>query len=127
MDVDTSHPLFYGFPRSTMPVFKSSLEAFETPESPFVSVAKYSDAPLLSGYADKRNRDILKGKTNIAAHRFGDGHVIAFTDNVNFRAYFWGTAKLLSNAIYLGDRINVYAKPLKDKAAADEEAAEQAH
>ncbi|MDV6315227.1 M14 family metallopeptidase [Idiomarina sp. HP20-50] len=125
MDVDTSHPLFFGFPSEQMPVFKNSVAAMEAPESPFVSVAHYSKQPLMSGYTDERNREILKGKTNIAAHRFGDGQVIGFADNVNFRAYFWGTAKLLSNAIYLGPRIEVYAEKLADKKAAD--AAAEAH
>jgi len=125
MDVDTSHPLFFGFPRDQMPVFKNSAAAMEEPESPFVSVARYSEQPLMSGYTDERNREILKGKTNIAAHRLGNGQVIGFADNINFRAYFWGTAKLLSNAIYLAPRIQVYAKKLDDKAAAD--AAAEAH
>lgn len=122
MDIDTSHPLFFGFPREKMPVFKNSVAAMEQPESPFVSVAHYSEKPLMSGYTDERNQEILKGKTNIAAHRFGDGQVIGFADNINFRAYFWGTAKLLSNAIYLGPRIDVYAERLADKKAADEAA-----
>lgn len=125
MEVDTSHPLFFGFPREQMPVFKNSVAAMEEPESPFVSVARYSEQPLMSGYTDERNREILKGKTNIAAHRYGSGQVIGFADNVNFRAYFWGTAKLLSNAIYLAPRIQVYADKLDDKAAAD--AAAEAH
>jgi len=125
MDVDTSHPLFFGFPRDQMPVFKNSAAAMEEPESPFVSVARYSEQPLMSGYTDERNREILKGKTNIAAHRLGNGQVIGFADNINFRAYFWGTSKLLSNAIYLAPRIQVYAKKLDDKAAAD--AAAEAH
>lgn len=125
MKVDTSHPLFFGFPRDTMPVFKNSTAAMEEPESPFVSVARYTEQPVISGYTDKRNWDILKGKTNIAAHRYGSGQVIGFADDINFRAYFWGTAKLLSNAIYLAPRIQVYAKKLDDKAAAD--AAAEAH
>lgn len=128
MDVDTTHPLMFGFPRGKMPVFKDELNAMQTPESPFVSVAHYDQKqPLLSGYADERNRDILKGKTNIAAHRLGSGRVIGFADNVNFRAFFWGTSKLLSNAIYLAPAIEAYAKPIDDKNAADAAAEEAAH
>ena len=123
MDIDPENPLMFGFPNRSMPVFKDELNAMESPQSPFVSVAHYSDQPLLSGYADKRNQAVLAGKTNIAAHRFGEGRVIGFADNVNFRAFFWGTAKLLSNAIYLAPAIETYADPVKDKAAADEAAA----
>ncbi|MGM0481459.1 MAG: M14 family zinc carboxypeptidase [Pseudomonadota bacterium] len=128
MDVDTSHPLMFGMPRGQMPVFKNELNAMEVPVSPFISVARYNEEqPLLSGYADQRNQDILKGKVNIVAHRLGAGHAIGFADNINFRAFFWGTAKLLSNAVYLAPAIDAYAEPIEDKKAADDEAAEAAH
>jgi hypothetical protein len=32
--------------------------------------------------------------------RLGSGRVIAFTDNTNFRAFWYGTNKLFMNAIY---------------------------
>ena len=33
----------------------------------------------------------------------GKGLVILFTDNTNFRAFWYGTNKLLMNAIFFGD------------------------
>ncbi|HET8815965.1 MAG TPA: M14 family zinc carboxypeptidase [Pseudidiomarina sp.] len=127
VELDTSHPLSFGFPRAQLPVFKDSLNAMETPEQPFLSVAKYLPEPLLSGYAAKENREVLAGKTAILAHRLGQGRVIAFSDDVNFRAFFYGSAKLLSNAIYLAPAISPSANPGQDAAAAAEAAAEAAH
>jgi len=34
--------------------------------------------------------------------RMGSGRVIAFTDNTNFRAFWYGTNKLLANALFFG-------------------------
>ena len=64
MDVDAT-PIVLRLSARKYAGIQSSLEAFETPESPFVSVAKYSNKPLLSGYADERNRDILKVKPTL--------------------------------------------------------------
>lgn len=98
--LDLSHPLTVGFPRNELPIFKSGTLAFETNQAPFVDVARYTEKPVLAGFTSEGNRTVLANKTSIVAHRLGAGRVIGFADNVNFRAYFWGTAKLLSNAIF---------------------------
>lgn len=126
-DLDLSHPLAFGFPRTKLPLFKDSLNAMEVPNAPFITVARYQEDPLLSGYAAKQNREVIGNKAAIVAHRLGSGRVIAFADDVNFRAYFWGTAKLLSNAIFLAPAVNAFPKSAEDAAAANAEAAEENH
>ena len=126
-ELDSSHPLAFGFPRSELPVFKDSLNAMKVPEAPFITVAKYRDEPLLSGYAAKENREVIANQAAIVAHRKGSGRVIGFADNVNFRAFFWGSAKLMSNAIFMAPAISPSGDAAEDEAAADEEAAEHAH
>lgn len=125
LQLDTSHPLSFGFPDASLPVFKDSLTALQVPETPFITVARYSEEPLISGYAAQENREVLSQQAGIVAHRLGNGRVIGFSDNVNFRAYFWGTAKLLSNAIYLAPAISPSASDEENAAAA--EAAVEAH
>jgi len=41
----------------------------------------------------------------VVAHRVGDGQVIGFVDNLNFRGYWYGSSKVFANAIYLTDLI----------------------
>ena len=60
----------------------------------------YSDAPLLSGYASDRRVGEIKGTPMLTAERVGDGAVILFADNPNFRATYLGTEKLFLNAIF---------------------------
>ena len=38
----------------------------------------------------------------LLAHNLGKGRVIAMTDNPVFRGYFYGSSRLLVNALYLG-------------------------
>jgi len=128
LELDATHPLTFGYPRATLPVFKDSLNAMVVPEQPFVTVATYSaNDPLLAGFAASQNREVLAGKAAIIAHRHGRGRVIAFTDDINFRAFFWGTAKLLSNAIFLADQVTPSLSDEENAAEAAAEAAESAH
>ena len=128
LQLDTSHPLTFGFPRDTLPVFKDSLNAMVVPEQPFVTVARYSEeAPLLAGFTAEPNQQVLADKAAIMAHRKGRGRVIAFADDVNFRAFFWGSAKLLSNAIFLAPEVRPTLSDEENVEAAAAEAAEAAH
>ncbi len=126
LELDASHPLTFGYPRNTLPIFKNSLLAMEVPNEPFVTVATYAQKdPLLAGFTAQENREVLAGKAAIIAHRSGQGRVVAFSDDINFRAYFWGTAKLLSNAIFLANEVTPTLSDEENVEAADEEA--QAH
>ncbi|TRW48992.1 peptidase M14 [Aliidiomarina halalkaliphila] len=124
--LDLSHPLTVGFPRAELPIFKNSTMAFETNKAPFVDVARYVENPVLAGFTSTGNREVLGGKSTVVAHRLGSGRVIGFSDNVNFRGYFWGTTKLMANALYWSQ----YALGTgadEDEEAVEEDAHEHAH
>ncbi|RUO30716.1 peptidase M14 [Aliidiomarina sedimenti] len=99
-ELDLSHPLAVGYTRQHLPVFKDSTMAMMADTAPFVDVARYREEPVLAGYVSSQNRDVLRDRTSVAAHRFGSGRVVGFADNINFRGFFWGTSKLLANAIF---------------------------
>ena len=99
-NLDLSHPLAVGYTRSQLPVFKNSTMAFVANNSPFVDVARYAVDPVLAGFTSQGNREVLSERSNIVAHRLGAGRVVGFADNVNFRSFFWGSNKLMANAIF---------------------------
>jgi hypothetical protein len=57
---------------------------------------------LISGYHSKINAKLIPNTVPFKAQRMGSGRVIAFTDNTNFRAFWYGTNKLLANALFFG-------------------------
>jgi len=61
---------------------------------------KYTKKPLLSGYISNPNLNILKNSVPFQVKSLGKGKVVVFTDNTNFRAFWYGTNKLLMNAIF---------------------------
>ncbi|NNK10885.1 MAG: hypothetical protein HKP08_06025, partial [Flavobacteriaceae bacterium] len=60
-------------------------------------------SPLMSGYISEENAALISNSVPFKTSRMGRGRVILFTDNTNFRAFWYGTNKLLMNAIFFGD------------------------
>ena len=100
--VDLSHPLTFSLERNTLPVFKNSTWLLEKSEAPFVNVLTYTDTPLLAGFTDDVNVEQVAGAAGLIAHSYGKGSVIGMTDNPVFRGYWYGTSRLLSNALFFG-------------------------
>ena len=64
----------------------------------------YSDKPLLSGYISKENLVNLKSTIPVKINKVNKGKIISITDNTNFRAFWYGTNKLLINAIFFNNQ-----------------------
>jgi hypothetical protein len=99
-DIDNTHPLFYGYSDDTLPMFKTNNMIVEASSSPFVTPARYTDEPLVAGFSDKRMVALMAESTAVTTQKMGRGVVIGFTDNTQFRGYWYGTNKMLANAIY---------------------------
>lgn len=98
--VDLSHPLLYGYRSSSVPVHRIGEDAFIPGDSPFNQPMRYTSEPLMSGYASERAQEELAGKGAIFAERSGRGAVILFADNPYFRAYFKGSTRPFTNALF---------------------------
>ncbi len=104
--VDLTNPLLYGYYNSTMPMFKSNNLFMEKAKGAFANPLTYGSAPLLSGYISKQNYPRIKNSSGIGIAAMGQGRVIGFTENLAFRAFWFGNNKMLMNAIFYGRIIN---------------------
>lgn len=103
-EVDLTHPLLYGLGDSSLSVHKIGNQAFQPGDNPFALPVRYvDDDPIQSGYASVENRERLEGQGMLHAERVGRGSVIVFADNPVFRAYYRGSARLVTNAMFFGD------------------------
>jgi hypothetical protein len=105
VDLDRSHPINFGYPKSKMAVFRNTTKFMEPDKDSFNNPIQYTADPLVSGYISEENLKLLKGTSAFKAARFGKGKVIYFTDNPNFRAFWLGTSKLMLNAIFFSDEM----------------------
>ncbi len=109
--LDLTHPLGYGMDRSTMPVFRNSELFMKRSKNPFTNPIMYTSDPLMSGYIHAKKLEELKNTPAVGIAHVGKGRIIAFTDNPNFRAFWYGTNKLFLNGLFFGGTIE--AKALK--------------
>ncbi len=106
MDIDRTHPLAYGYHQGTLPIFKQGTLILETTKKSHTYPFRYTQNPLMSGYVSDKNLQMIKGSPATIVATYGQGKVIGFTDNPNFRAIWYGTNKLLMNAIFFGNKIS---------------------
>lgn len=99
---DRSHPVNWGYKNSEIAMFRNTNTYLEPHEQSFYNPLVYTSSPLLSGYISEENLELLKNSVPFQTNRLGRGRVSAFTDNTNFRAFWYGTNKLLMNAIFFG-------------------------
>jgi len=72
----------------------------EKDKNSFNNPIVYSMDPILSGYLSKENLSLLKGSAPFKIVRKGKGKIILITDNTNFRAFWYGTNRILLNSIF---------------------------
>jgi hypothetical protein len=103
--VDRSHPINFGYKNDKLALFRNSTMFVKADKRSYNNPIQYTSNPLLSGYISKENSKVIKNTVPFKAQRMGRGRVIIFTDNTNFRAFWFGTNKLLMNAIFFGDHM----------------------
>ena len=98
--LDRSHPINFGYKNETLPLFRNTTLFLKSEKNSYDNPIKYSKNPLLSGYISEENLDSLAATVPVKIKRSGRGKIVGFTDNTNFRAFWYGTNKLLMNAIF---------------------------
>ncbi len=107
-NIDLTHPLAFGYTSNKLPVYHNSSVYLMPSKNPYSTVAKYTSNPLINGYITDFNLNtFIKPAASLIVSPLGRGRVILFADNPNFRGSWYGTNKLLFNAIFLGQHIQV--------------------
>ena len=103
--LDRSHPINFGYKESTLALFRNTTLFMQADKNSYNNPIQYTQTPLLSGYISKENAKVIPNTVPFKVGRLGRGRVIVFTDNTNFRAFWFGTNKLLMNTIFFGDKM----------------------
>ncbi|MDQ2656597.1 MAG: zinc carboxypeptidase, partial [Bacteroidota bacterium] len=104
--VDLTHPLLYGYYRQDLPILKGNNLYMEISPNRYANPIVFTQEPLLSGYISKLNYNKARGASVAGVCALGRGRVIGFTENLAFRAFWFGTNKVLMNAIFYGSFID---------------------
>ena len=99
-NIDRSHPVNYGIESNTLPLFRNSNVYMSKSEQSFNNPITYSSSPLMSGYISEENISLLKNSVPFKVIRSGKGKILLMTDNTNFRAFWFGTNRILLNMLF---------------------------
>lgn len=100
--LDRSHPIGFGYANDKISLFRNTNIYLKPEKDSYNNPIQYTNDPLQSGYISEENAELIKNSVPFKVRRMGRGRVILFTDNTNFRAFWYGTNKLMMNAIFFG-------------------------
>jgi hypothetical protein len=106
IEADLSHPLFFGYSRSSIPVFQRGITAYRPTGNQYATPAVYAEPPLISGYARPEHERKLAGSAATIVSGAGRGRVICLPFDPNFRAFWYGTNRIFANALFFSDAIS---------------------
>jgi hypothetical protein len=105
-DVDTSHPLGFGLPRTQLAINKENGISFKPSRNAFSTVVRIDETPRVNGYLSETNRSRVAGAAWLLVSPQGQGNVVLFADDPAHRKYWHGTERLLLNAVFFGNLLN---------------------
>ncbi|MEK6481990.1 M14 metallopeptidase family protein [Catalinimonas sp. 4WD22] len=100
--IDLTHPIAYGMNKEEISLFRDHSLFMEKASNPYVNPIMYTDTPLKAGYISEEKEEQLRNTAAVGIAPYGQGVVIALTDNPNFRAFWYGTNKIFLNSIFFG-------------------------
>ncbi len=101
-EIDSTHPLCFGYSAEKIPLFKRGTFGIQDTKMPYIAPIRYTEKLRLSGYISSQNLDRLKGLPAAIVETRGRGRIIGLVDNLNFRAFWYGTNRIFLNAVFFG-------------------------
>ncbi|MFN3840930.1 MAG: M14 metallopeptidase family protein [Cyclobacteriaceae bacterium] len=102
VDLDITNPIGFGYTERNVSVYRNGLTFLQPSKNPYTTVAKYKANPLIGGYLHKATAPKVANSAAILLSGEGQGRIIMFSDNPNFRGTWYGTNKMFLNALFFG-------------------------
>jgi hypothetical protein len=106
-DLDVTNPIGFGFSSRKISVYRNGNTFLQPSKNPYATVAQYTAAPLIGGFVHPESLEKVANSAGILLSAAGQGRLILFADNPNFRGVWYGTSKLFLNALFFGPLISV--------------------
>ena len=105
-EIDITHPLCWGYAGSTLPVQKNNAIIWEPVAKSLRSPVSHTKEVLLSGNLLVSTRERLSETPVAVVTALGQGRVISYSIDPNFRGIWYGTSHLTANAIFWPELIS---------------------
>ena len=104
--LDRTHPMGYGFSSDELPLFRNNTLFFKPAANPYATPLVYASSEPLSGFRSDVHQKNLAQSAGIVVSGLGRGRVICIAQDPNFRAFWYGTNKLMANALFFSGVID---------------------
>ncbi len=109
-ELDLTHPLAYGYRRVAISLFVTGDVFVQPPANAYSTPAIYRAQPLIAGYLHRQHHALVSGAAAMVVQSSGSGRIIGFCANPAFRGFWYGTDRLLANAVFLGSIIRTSSR-----------------
>jgi hypothetical protein len=109
-DLDITNPLAFGFESREFYAVKTGNYILPRPNNSYATVLQFTKKPLLSGFVTKENQKLLENAPHITFGNTGRGTVVLFNESPTFRGYWLSTSRILTNAIFYGNKVSIYGR-----------------
>lgn len=106
LQYDPANPLCYGLGDQSLAVMRRGKTIYEPTENSLATPVRFLENSLLSGYLPRGFEKEIAGSASLMAFQSGRGRIIAMTDNYAFRSFFWGSEKLIANAVFFAPYVS---------------------
>ncbi len=103
--LDISHPLCYGYVREDLALMKKGTRLAMPLGIKYSEPVCFDSEPYISGWVSQENLDRIKGAPVVSVQAIGQGKLISYHEDMNFRGLWPGTNKLLANGVFFGNII----------------------
>jgi hypothetical protein len=107
VDLDITNPIGFGYTDRSVSVYRNGRTFLQPGKNPYTTVAQYKANPLIGGYLHKSSVPKVANSAAALLSGEGQGKIIMFSDNPNFRGIWYGTNKMFLNALFFGPIISV--------------------
>jgi hypothetical protein len=101
-DVDVTHPLGFGYSDNELPIFRTNNRFMLRSSNPYSTPIAYTKEALVSGYMSTENQELASDSASTIVDTKGKGALIMTLDDPAFRAFWWGSQRVLINAVFFG-------------------------
>ena len=107
VDLDITNPIGFGYSDRKISIYRNGKTFLQPSKVAYSTIAQYTTTPLIGGYLHKADVKPVANSAAIILSPEGQGRVLLFSDNPNFRGTWYGTNKLFLNALFFGSLISL--------------------
>lgn len=106
-DIDITNPIGFGLTSRKIFFNKTGNTVLLSSKNKFATVSQYTASPLASGFISSSLLNNIGKSASILIGQNGQGTIVLFADDPLYRHHWHGTDRLVTNAIFFGDKIRL--------------------